>query len=93
MKTYSLNSPAVGTAGDAEAAYLRLFPLKARMEAKKRVFSQWESAGTDSSNRIDADTVLRSEPAEETRQCCIIPAEDRAAAAKVLLGILKGEAE
>lgn len=93
MKTYGLNSPAVGTAGDAEAAYLRLFPLKARMEAKKRVFSQWEPAGADSDNRIDTDVVLRSEPAEESRQCRIIPAEDKAAAAKVLLGILKGEAE
>ena len=93
LKTYSLSEPTVGTVGDAEAAYLRLFPLKARMEAKKRVFSQWEPAGADSDNRIDTDAVLRSEPAEETRQCRIIPAEDRAAAAKVLLGILRGEAE
>ena len=93
LKTYSLSESTVGTVGDAEAAYLRLFPLKARMEAKKRVFTQWEPAGTDCSNRIDTDTVLRSEPAEETRQCRIIPAEDRAAAAKVLLGILRGEAE
>jgi len=93
LKTYGLIGPAVGTVGDAEAAYLRLFPLKARMDAKKRVFARWEKSDDEKDDQIDTDVVLRRKAEEETKKCRIIPAEDRTAAAKVLLGILKGEAE
>ena len=93
LKTYGLTGPAVGTVGDAEAAYLRLFPLKARMDAKKRVFTRWERPDDVKNDQIDTDVVLRKEAEEETKKCRIIPAEDRTAAAKVLLGILRGEAE
>ncbi len=91
LKTYGLNGSSVGTVGDADAAYLRLFPLKARMDAKKRVFSQWNPK--ESAGRIDTDVVLRTKAGKENTACRYIPAEDAAGAAEILISILTGEAE
>ena len=39
--TRQITGPSLCALGDAEAAYLRLFPLKARMAAARRSFTPW----------------------------------------------------
>ena len=94
LKQYAVSGGAVCTVGDAEAGYLRIFPLKARMEAKKRVFSEHEpeadmAAETDAV--YAAAPVLRCEKTEA--QCCFLEYKSAEETAVFLLGVLKGEAE
>ena len=93
LKQYAVSSGAVCTVGDGEAAYLRLFPLKARMEAKKRVFSEYEPAAdmAEEADAVYAAPVLRCEKAEV--QCSFLEYKSAEETAAFLLGVLKGEAE
>lgn len=86
-RLYGLKEPAVATVGDAEAAYLRLFPLKARMEAKKRVFTNgkpWTEYTADS--HIDLRCVETT-----SGECRFIETQSAEDAASKLIVILKGE--
>lgn len=103
LKQYAVRSGAVCAVGDGEAGYLRLFPLKARMEAKKRVFSRFQSetcekpecrgaAGGSGWNQTPVSgVILRSEEIEN--QCNFMEYKSAEETAKVLIGILNGEAE
>lgn len=83
-KIYAVSGGAVCTVGDAEAGYLRLFPLKARMEAKKRVFSEHEPEVSDGEASVP---VLRSEKTEE--QCSFLEYKSAEESAAFLLESLK----
>ena len=85
---YTPDSPALGTVGDAEAAYLRLFPLKARMDAKKRVFSQWDGMPAEYAEDVSLFCEEKPEGA-----CRFLEAADAADGARKLIEILKGGAE
>ena len=86
-KIYRLSGSSVGTVGDAEAAYLRLFPLKARMDAKKRVFSRWEEKVSSEETKF----TLQYEEKEADGKCRFIEAESAEAGARKLIDILNGE--
>lgn len=88
VKQYAVSSGAVCSLGDGEAGYLRLFPLKARMEAKKRIFSQYEPAGYDSCELVP---VLRTEKNESA--CRFLNCQSAEETAKLLVAMLKGEDE
>ena len=88
LRVYTPNSPALGTVGDAEAAYLRLFPLKARMDAKKRVFSQWDGVSAEEAEAVSLFCEEKPEGA-----CRFLEAADAADGARKLIDILKGGAE
>ena len=80
-----ISGSAVCTLGDAEAAYLRLFPLRARMAARNREFTPW--TGID---REEAPTVAFLPEKKETVFCHFL---SRETAAQTLLDILKGADE
>ena len=88
LKQYAVSGGAVCTVGDAEAGYLRLFPLKARMEAKKRVFSEYEPENVDFSWE---EPILRMEKAEA--ECSFLEYKSADETSTFLLGVLKGETE
>ena len=88
LKQYAVSGGAVCTVGDAEAGYLRLFPLKARMEAKKRVFSEYEPEKADFAGE---EPILRMEKTEA--ECSFLEYKSAEETAEFLLGVLKGETE
>ena len=88
MKQYAVSAGAVCTVGDAEAGYLRLFPLKARMEAKKRVFREFEPGAAGFAG---VNPVLRCEKTEA--ECSFLEYKSAEETASFLLGIVRGEAE
>lgn len=73
---------AVCTLGDAEAAYLRLFPLRARMAARNREFTHWQGM-----ERENAPEVVLLAEKKETVPCRFL---SRDTAAREVLEILKG---
>lgn len=75
---------AVCTLGDAEAAYLRLFPLRARMAARNREFTPWEGIAQE-----PAAVSFLSEK-KETVACHFLSPDT---AARQLVDILKGAAQ
>ena len=79
-----LTGPAVCTLGDAEAAYLRLFPLRARMAARNREFTQWPGLPGE-----EASVAFLTEK-KETVPCRYF---SRETAAREMLDILKGAEE
>ena len=89
LKRYAVSSGAVCSVGDSEAGYLRLFPLKARMEAKKRVLSRFEPAETEDCEGMAP--ILRAEKTESA--CRFLEYKSAEEAAAQLLGFLKGDAE
>ena len=76
---------AVCTLGDAEAAYLRLFPLRARMAARNREFTPFQGIVQENTPEV----ILLSEK-KETVPCHFL---SRDTAARQLLDILKGADE
>ena len=76
---------AVCTLGDAEAAYLRLFPLRARMAARNREFILFQGIAQEHTPEVK----LLSEK-KETAPCRFL---NRDTAARELLDILKGADE
>ena len=76
---------AVCTLGDAEAAYLRLFPLRARMAARNREFTPWQ--GMEQEN---APEVVLLPEKKQTVPCRFL---SRDTAAREVLDILKGADE
>lgn len=89
MKKYAVSNGAVCTVGDGETAYLRLFPLKARMEAKKREFLQPEIREKE---EIPEEKPIFSYETKESA-CRFLGYKSAEEAAKVLLDMLKGETE
>ena len=89
LKRYAVSGGAVCSIGDGEAGYLRLFPLKARMEAKKRIFNQFEPAGVAVSEGMNP--ILCTEKTESV--CRFLEYKSAEEAAAQLIGFLKGEAE
>ena len=77
-----VTAKALCTLGDAEAAYLRLFPLKARMAARSRSFTLWPN-----SRETDAPRLTLYRPAVPDSQCRYLTPET---APDELLEILKG---
>lgn len=105
LQTCRLTKPVVATVGDAEAAYLRLFPLKARMEAKKREFTRWipgmrpeenldpQAVMHDTSNILQEDAgkdVLLCSAPEENTICKFFATETAQKMARALLEIIEG---
>ena len=76
---------AVCTLGDAEAAWLRLFPLRARMAARSREFTPWDGIAQE---HAPAVTLLAEK--KETAVCRFL---SRDTAARELVEILKGADE
>ena len=75
----------VCTLGDAEAAYLRLVPLRARMAARNREFTSWQGMEQENASEV----VLLAEK-KETVPCRFLSLDT---AAQELLEILKGAKE
>ena len=93
MKTFALDGKCVCTVGDAAFPNLRLFPLKARMEAKKRVFSHFgdEDENINRENE-NAGMILRAEKNEESH-CSWIEDKSQEETAQFLIDMLNGEAK
>lgn len=89
LKTYGNLKNCLCTVGDATFPNLRLFPLKARMEAKKRVFTQWEPTDLELEKE---DVSFRTEETEESH-CNFLEGLATEDIAQEILNILKEEAK
>ena len=88
LRTYEPGGKALCSLGDGEAGYLRLFPLKARMEAKKREFIRVEPDCADAEHQTDV--ILRTEKIDNN--CNFIEYRSAEETAQMLINIMKGEA-
>jgi len=91
LKTYSITEKCICTVGDSDSPYLRLFPLKARMEAKKRNFIRWKE-GEEVYGNGNMTMILRPEK-RELSECIWIEDKKSEEVAGFLLNIIKGEAK
>ena len=89
LKQYAVSKGAICTVGDSEAAYLRLFPLKARMEAKKREFIHFEPKAEGMNAK--KEPVLRYEKVESA--CRFLVYKTAEETAETLIKMLMGEDE
>ena len=89
LRAYAPGGKSLCSLGDGEAGYLRLFPLKARMEAKKREFTRIESNDADTADATTADVILRTEKIDSS--CNFIEHKSAEETAQILINILKGE--
>lgn len=80
-------SGAVATVGDAEAAYLRLFPLMARMNAKKRSYITWEQEPNVTG---DERPELQCEEVSAAT-CRFIETESAEESAHIILAMMRGD--
>ena len=87
LRTYEPGGKALCSLGDGEAGYLRLFPLKARMEAKKREFIRVEEDCVNAETQ--ADVILRTEKIDNN--CNFIEYRSAEETAQMLVNIMKGE--
>ena len=90
LRTYIPGGKALCSLGDGEAGYLRLFPLKARMEAKKREFTRIVSSDVEAgAEETKTDVILRTEKIDTS--CNFIEHKSAEDTAQILINILKGE--
>ena len=80
--TRQITGPSLCAMGDAEAAYLRLFPLKARMAAARRSFTSWPGEAPQS-----AFTPQLLPPQTQQNSCRYLDPEQ---APRILAELLKG---
>lgn len=91
LKTYSVSGKCICTVGDSESPYLRLFPLKARMEAKKRNFTRFRE-GEDLYGNSKLNTILRPEKRVES-ECLWVEGKSSEEVAEFLINMINGEAK